>query len=531
MTQNIQNIYKKHTCKHYKYRHTTQHFNFTHFPLQNMYAVLAFALVYVYTIGNVQAVILTRENVIFQELDIVSTTSANWKITFVSNILPFQDIIDQLFKSLDEVLLTTATVMHQYDEPEKQAFYNSFLGLRKEIEGIRVFLNSILKTYQNFRILQSRSKRSLLPIVGKALSFLFGTVSEDDLHSIKSNINQLSANQRKISHVVEESLTLLNDTREHVIENRQAINNVISAVASLQTQMQNVTQMIQNDIMDLRISSTAYFQINNFIAELKRLATAAKYYMDDLHFKFNMLSLGHLSPSLVAPKRLQNILSEIKGRLPSHLQLTHDPMKDIWTYYRYLTCTTVISTEHVLVIVSLPLVNVNHKYLIYKVHNLPFPIQSNDTNDLSRNMVAYRTLESSYIAINIERSRYMILRDEDTQKCLVQSLKFCELRRPIYPINLSRLCIIAIFMNEKKDIDNYCQTIVRVNEILPYSEYIADGHYAIATNKPIQLTQACKQLSASLVNVKAPLDIVKLKPSCSMTHQRGTFPHAGVRQR
>ena len=94
-----------------------------------------------------------------------------------------------------------------------------------------------------------------------------------------------------------------------MIENRQAINNVISAVASLQTQMQNVTQMIQNDIMDLRISSTAYFQINNFIAELKRLATVAKYYMDDLHFKFNMLSLGHLSPSLVAQKRLQNILS------------------------------------------------------------------------------------------------------------------------------------------------------------------------------------------------------------------------------
>ena len=82
-----------------------------------------------------------KRNVIFQELDIVSTTSANWKTTFVSNILPFQAIIDQLYKSLGEVLLTTATVMHQYDEPKKQAFCNSFLGLRKEIEGIRVFQN------------------------------------------------------------------------------------------------------------------------------------------------------------------------------------------------------------------------------------------------------------------------------------------------------------------------------------------------------------------------------------------------------
>ena len=132
---------------------------------------------------------------------------------------------------------------------------------------------------------------------------MFGTVSEDDLQSIKSNINKLAANQKKISRVVEESFTLLNDTREHVIQNRQAINNVISSVTRLQTQVQNVTQMIQSDIMELRVSSTAYFQINNFMAEIKRSAMAAKFYIDELQLKFGMLSLGHLSTSLIAPKR------------------------------------------------------------------------------------------------------------------------------------------------------------------------------------------------------------------------------------
>ena len=79
-------------------------------------------------------------------------------------------------------------------------------------------------------------------------------------------------------------------------------------------------------------------------------------------------------------------------------------------------------------------------------------------------------------------------------------------------------------MNEKKDVEKYCQTIIRVYEILPYSEYITNGYYAIATNKPIQLTQACKQLSASIINVKAPLDIVQLKTSCSMTRQHLILP-------
>ena len=93
-----------------------------------MYTVLAFALIYISVIRNLHSVILTRENVIFQELDVISTTGSNWKITFVSDILPFQAVADQLCRSLDDVLLTAATIMHQYDESEKQAFHNSFVG-------------------------------------------------------------------------------------------------------------------------------------------------------------------------------------------------------------------------------------------------------------------------------------------------------------------------------------------------------------------------------------------------------------------
>lgn len=42
-----------------------------------------------------------------------------------------------------------------------------------------------------------REKRALLPIVGKALSFLFGTGDEDDLTVIRNNIQTLANNQIK----------------------------------------------------------------------------------------------------------------------------------------------------------------------------------------------------------------------------------------------------------------------------------------------------------------------------------------------
>ena len=93
-----------------------------------MYTVLAFALIYISVIRNLHSVILTRENVIFQELDVISTTSSNWKITFVSDILPFQAITNQLYKSLDDVLLTTATIMHQYHTVKSTVRRKSFLN-------------------------------------------------------------------------------------------------------------------------------------------------------------------------------------------------------------------------------------------------------------------------------------------------------------------------------------------------------------------------------------------------------------------
>ena len=173
----------------------------------------------------------------------------------------------------------------------------------------------------------------------------------------------------------------------------------------------------------------------------------AKFYIEDLKIRFNALSLGHVSTTLISPRDLQRLLLDIKSKLPPYLQLTQDPKKDIWTYYRFLTCATVLSENQMLVIVSLPLVNIHHKYYIYKVHNLPFPIKGKDDNVPSalKSMVAYRRLESKYIGVNMERSRFMLLDAEEVQQCISHRLQFYALRQPIYPLNLSRLCVIAIF--------------------------------------------------------------------------------------
>ena len=45
-----------------------------------------------------------------------------------------------------------------------------------------------------------RNKRSLFPVVGQLMSSLFGTVSEDDLKNINTNIRNLAESKEQIIH-------------------------------------------------------------------------------------------------------------------------------------------------------------------------------------------------------------------------------------------------------------------------------------------------------------------------------------------
>ena len=88
-----------------------------------------------------------------------------------------------------------------------------------------------------------RYKRGLIPIVGKALSFLFGTVSEDDLTSIKSNLRALTISQNKLIRVVREGMTILNTIQGRIIENREKIDDIIDVIHNVSHKLASSLQL------------------------------------------------------------------------------------------------------------------------------------------------------------------------------------------------------------------------------------------------------------------------------------------------
>ena len=49
-----------------------------------------------------------------------------------------------------------------------------------------------MESYIDLHAIHSRVQRSLIPIIGKGLNFLFGTATESDLKTIHNNVDRLA---------------------------------------------------------------------------------------------------------------------------------------------------------------------------------------------------------------------------------------------------------------------------------------------------------------------------------------------------
>ena len=149
--------------------------------------------------------------------------------------------------------------------------------------------------------------------VGSALSFLFGVVSEDELGQIRNSVNVLERNQQSILHVVKESLTILNVSRIQISENRHAITELIVALQKKNTRINRTSELMEKQILKLEQFIDLYLKRDLIIDELKQMTQHAMFYLENIRLQLNLLSMGRLSPSIISPSNLRQLLLDVKA--------------------------------------------------------------------------------------------------------------------------------------------------------------------------------------------------------------------------
>lgn len=155
--------------------------------------------------------IIVNQNVVFEKIETIATTRSKWIVATVITLDPYDKLLNQLNQGLNVIGKSLNNIMsqeanHAIRNGSLLAQFGRMLTMHDTISrDVKQLKNSYQFIRQEFQELRSISnneslvteKRALLPIVGKALSFLFGTGDEDDLTVIRNNIQTLAKYQIK----------------------------------------------------------------------------------------------------------------------------------------------------------------------------------------------------------------------------------------------------------------------------------------------------------------------------------------------
>ena len=196
-------------------------------------------------------------------------------------------------------------------------------------------------------------KRSLLPSLGDALSWLTETATTKDIHSIKTWINQLNATQTSQHNTLVHIVSILNITKYATQVNRHSINTLIDAVCT--------TSQDINNLYNLTTSLATSINFNQMILHIRSVFAN---FSDSLHYiqtvsthtmeYINAATSGTLSPHVLPITDLQKMLQHIADSVPPTLHLPISP-DDTLHFYRYLHTHVLIENKQFLLLIDVPI--------------------------------------------------------------------------------------------------------------------------------------------------------------------------------
>ena len=163
-------------------------------------------------------------------------------------------------------------------------------------------------------------KRSLLPFLGDALSWLTGTATTKDTVAIKTSINQLISTQQNQQEILVHITSILNVTRYATQVNSHHINILMDMTDKTQ---QYVTTLYNT--MHSLYSSISYHQIILHIRSILGNLWDSLHYMREIVFHtmayIDAATTGILLPHILPVQDLKEIVKHVEETLPLSMHL------------------------------------------------------------------------------------------------------------------------------------------------------------------------------------------------------------------
>ena len=459
------------------------------------------------------------ELVIFQPVLQAYPTRSSWIIT--AHILLGK--FECHWKLFNRQLARTQQLLRSLDQ-HPSAPTQLLSTLQLELSNIKDIYNSGKTTITSaIKLLQPNQpqthiccRRSLLPFLGDALSWLIGTATAKDIHSIKTRMNQLIATQASQCNTLVHIVSILNITRyaTHVI--RHSINTLMDAVRKPSHDINNLCNLttslatsINFNQMLLPISSV-FANHHDSLNYIQMVSTHTMEYID-------AATSGSLSPHVLLVIDLQRMLQHIAATLPPTLHLLISP-EDTLHFYRYLCAHVLIKNKQFLLLIDVPIQDRSQQITIHQILTLDIP---------HRNYSAHYDVHTKYFGVTNDTTMAVVLSTTQFQACQDANGQFCSITTPFQPLANPPFCIAALYAKTKMDKASKCSLQLCKASTTKLPTQVTPDVWILTTpvTAPTStMTLICLEKPVETIPFQKPIHILKLPMACSATSSNFYLP-------
>ena len=213
--------------------------------------------------------------------------------------------------------------------------------------------------------------------------------------------------------------------------------DLVKVIQKLDSKIRQLQQSFEQKFVRLEQFIHTYLQFQMILDEIRITTQDAVFYLQSLKTELNMLSMHHLSTDTISPHNLKKLLIVIESKLPNNVELPRNPRKDIWYYYKTLACMTYLQSKAIRIVLKIPLINTKESYEVFKVHNLPLPSDSINSNQTD--VLLKYELEAEMLIVSKDKTTFSILSDYTYRMCTNHHYQFCNPETAFYQTNINKL--------------------------------------------------------------------------------------------
>ena len=164
---------------------------------------------------------------------------------------------------------------------------------------------------------ESRYKRGLIDLGGKALKWLFGIATDADLEKISTIVDRLQVDRRDVLHLLQKQVSVRNISAANIEKNREDIKLIVETMRNLtgetyalKLQLNNTSWSLWRSLVSVELIQISLRRVNVALSELQVEVMA-------FWQALNTAAQRKLSPYLITPSQLFQILQNITLKLPA----------------------------------------------------------------------------------------------------------------------------------------------------------------------------------------------------------------------